>query len=151
MKAIKDGKAPVDEGTSSTSSQDDSKKEVEQSENQMKNFATPKNNTKVVGQVSRFQAASKGSHIIVVKRILQYLKGTTEYGLWYPKGNDLVIQAYTDENWTESVDDRKSASGATFYLGGCLVSWLSKKQPSISLSTAEAKYVATAACCTQVL
>ena len=44
-----------------------------------------------VGQVARFQAAPKESHIIAVKRILRYLKGTTEYGLWYPKGNDLVI------------------------------------------------------------
>ena len=44
-----------------------------------------------------------------------------EYGLWYPKGNDLVIQDYTDVDWAGSVDNRKSTSGATFYLGGCLV------------------------------
>ena len=50
----------------------------------------------VVGQVARFQAAPKESHIIVVKRILRYLKGTEEYGLWYPKGNNLIIQAFTD-------------------------------------------------------
>ena len=49
-----------------------------------------------VGQVARFQAAPKESHIIAIKRILRYLKGIVEYGLWYPKGNDLVIQAYTD-------------------------------------------------------
>jgi hypothetical protein len=104
-----------------------------------------------VGQVARFQAAPKESHIIVVKRILRYLKGTTEYGLWYPKGNNLIIQAFTDADWAGSIDDRKSTSGATFYLGGCLVSWLSKKQTSISLSTVEAEYIAATACCTQVL
>ena len=71
--------------------------------------------------------------------------------MWYPKGNNLIIQAFTDEDWAESVDDRKSTSGATFYLGGCLVSWLRKKQTSISLSTAEAEYIAAASCCTQVL
>ena len=104
-----------------------------------------------IGQVARFQAAPKESHIIVIKRILRYLKGTTEYGLWYPKGNNLIIQAFTDADWVGSIDDRKSTSRATFYLGGCLVSWLSKKQTSISLSTAEAEYIATTACCTQVL
>ena len=65
-----------------------------------------------VGQVARFQAAPKESHIIVVKRIIRYLKGTMEYGLWYPKGNDLVIQAYTYADRAGSVDDRKSISGA---------------------------------------
>eukprot|EP00253_Pinus_taeda_P001440 PITA_01440 len=79
-----------------------------------------------VGQVARIQATPKESHIIVVKRILRYLKGIAKYGLWYPKGNDLVIQAYTDADWAGSVDDRKSTSGAAFYLGGYLVSWLSK-------------------------
>jgi hypothetical protein len=49
------------------------------------------------------------------------------------------------------IDDRRSTSGATFYLGECLVSWLSKKQSSISLSTAEAEYIAATTCCTQVL
>ena len=49
-----------------------------------------------VGQVARFQAAPKESHIIAVKIILRYLKGTKEYGLWYPKGNNLIIQAFTD-------------------------------------------------------
>ena len=91
-----------------------------------------------VGQVARFQVAPKESHIIFIKRTLRYLKGTEEYGLWYPKGNDLIIQAFTDAYWVGSVDDRKSTSGATFYLGGCLVSWLRKKQTSVSLSTAEA-------------
>eukprot|EP00253_Pinus_taeda_P006164 PITA_06164 len=81
----------------------------------------------------------------------KYEMGTEEYGLWYPKGNDLVIQAYTVVDWGRSVDDCKSTSGEAFYLGGCLVSWLSKKQSSVSLSTAEAKYVTAATCCTQGL
>jgi hypothetical protein len=59
--------------------------------------------------------------------------------------------AYTDADWAGCIDDRRSTSGAAFYLGECLVSWLSKKQSSVSLSTAEAEYIAAAACCTQVL
>ena len=62
-----------------------------------------------VGKVVRFQAVPKESHIIDVKRILRYLKVTTEYGLGYPKGNNLVIQAYTNSYWAGSVDDRKSS------------------------------------------
>ena len=42
-----------------------------------------------VGQVARFQPAPKESHVLAVKRIFRYLKGTEEFGLWYPKGKDL--------------------------------------------------------------
>ena len=80
-----------------------------------------------VGQVARFQAAPKETHIIAVKRIFKYLKGTLGFGLWYPKGNDLTLIAYSDTDWAGCVDDRKSTSGTTFFLGGCLVSWSSKK------------------------
>eukprot|EP00253_Pinus_taeda_P027319 PITA_27319 len=82
---------------------------------------------------------------------LQLMKGTTQSGLWYPKVNNLIIQAFTGSDWEGSVDDHKSTSGAAFYLGGCLVSWLSKKQTSISLSTTEVEYITVASCCTQGL
>ena len=49
-----------------------------------------------VGQVARFQAAPKESHVIVVKRSFKYLKGTEEFGLWYPNGKDLSLMAFTD-------------------------------------------------------
>jgi hypothetical protein len=91
-----------------------------------------------VGQVAIFQAAPKETHVLVVKRIFRYLKGTTEFGLWYPKGNEMTMVTYTDADWEGSIDDRRSTSGATFYLGDCLVSWLSKKQSSVSLSTTKA-------------
>jgi hypothetical protein len=86
--------------------------------------------TQVVGQVARFQATPKESHVLAVKRIFRYLKGTKESGLWYPKGKYLSVIAYTDADWESCIDDRRSTSGETFYLGECLVSWLSKKQSS---------------------
>lgn len=104
-----------------------------------------------VGQVAKFQAAPKETHILAMKRILVYLKGTTDFGLWYPKGNELSIAAYTDADWAGSVDERRSTNGATFYLVDCPVSWLSKKQSSMSLSTAEAKHIAATGCCAQIL
>jgi hypothetical protein len=53
----------------------------------------------VVGQVARFQEAPKKSHVLGVKRIFKYLKGTKEFGLWYPKGKDLSLISYTDVDW----------------------------------------------------
>ena len=107
--------------------------------------------TQAIGKVVRFQAAPKETHIIAVKRIFRYLKGTLDFGLWYPKGNDLTLIAYSDTNWAGCVDDRKSISGTMFFLGSYLVSWSSKKQSSVSLSTIEAEYIAATTCCTQIL
>ena len=82
----------------------------------------------VIGQVARFQAGPKETHIIAVKRIFGYLKGTMDFGLWYPKGNELILIAYSDADWAGCVDDRRSTGGTAFFLGNCLVSWSSKKQ-----------------------
>jgi hypothetical protein len=104
-----------------------------------------------VGQVAQFQATPNESHVLAVERIFRYLKGTKEFGLWYPKENDLSLIAYTYADWAGCIDDRRSTNKETFYLGEFLVSWLSKKQSSVFLSTAEAEYIATTTCCTQVL
>ena len=90
-----------------------------------------------VGLVARFQENPKEAHVLAIKRIFRYLNGTIEFGLWYLKGNELTLVVYTDVDWVESIDDRKSTSGVTLYLGDCLVSWSSKKQPSVSLSTSK--------------
>jgi hypothetical protein len=104
-----------------------------------------------VGHVARFQETPKESHVLAVKRIFKYIKGTKDFVLWYPKGKDLSLIAYIDVDWAGFIDDRRSTSGAMFYLGECLVSWLSKKQSSISLSTTEANYIAATTCYTQVI
>ncbi|CAM8951219.1 unnamed protein product [Rhodiola kirilowii] len=59
--------------------------------------------------------------------------------------------AYTDADYAGCKIDRKSTSGMAQFLGPCLISWGSKKQSSIALSTAEAEYIAAAACCAQLL
>eukprot|EP00253_Pinus_taeda_P021166 PITA_21166 len=104
-----------------------------------------------VGTVGIFQANPKEAHLQAIKRIYKYLQGTQNYGLWYPRDTDLTLHAYTDANWVGTVYDRESTSGGEFFVGSILVPWFSKKQISIALSTAEAKYVATASCCTQLL
>eukprot|EP00253_Pinus_taeda_P024158 PITA_24158 len=105
----------------------------------------------VVGIVGRFQANPKESHLQAVKKIFKYLQGTQDFGLWYPRDADLTLHAHIDADWARSVDDRKSTSGGAFYIGSRLVYWFSKKQSSIALSIAEAKYVVVASCCTQLL
>jgi hypothetical protein len=59
-----------------------------------------------VGQVAQFQAAPNESHVLAVKRIFRYLKGIEEFGLWYPKGNDLSLIAYIDAYWAGCIDDQ---------------------------------------------
>ena len=104
-----------------------------------------------VCQVAIFQYSPKDSHLLAVKRIFRYLKGTPKCGILCPQGNHLDLYAFTDVDWAGCVDDIKSTSGAAFYLGGCLVSWSSKKHSAVSLSTAEAEYIVAANCCTQIL
>ena len=70
-----------------------------------------------IGLVARFQLAPKETHVAAVKRILRYLQGTMEYGLWYPKGNDFSLKEFTDADWVGSSDNIKRTSGSTFYLG----------------------------------
>ena len=104
-----------------------------------------------VGIVGRFQENPKESHLQVVKRIFKYLQETMEFDLWYIRDANLTLHAYIDADWERSVDDKKSTSGGAFYTGSRLVSWFSKKQSSIVLSTAEVEYVAAASCCTKLL
>ncbi|KAJ9544346.1 hypothetical protein OSB04_024053 [Centaurea solstitialis] len=100
---------------------------------------------------ARFQANPKESHLAAVKRILRYLKGTPELGLWYPKDSSFELIYFTDSDYGGCKLDRKSTSGSCQFLGDKLVSWTSKKQNCVSTSTAEAEYVAAASCCSQVL
>ncbi|KAJ9565352.1 hypothetical protein OSB04_001318 [Centaurea solstitialis] len=100
---------------------------------------------------ARFQANPKESHMMAVKRILRYLKGTPNRGLWYPKETGFELVAFSDADHGGCQLDRKSTSGHVQFLGDKLVSWGSKKQHCVSTSTAEAEYVAAASCCSQVL
>ena len=100
---------------------------------------------------ARFQANPMESHLIAIKRILRYLKHTPSIGLWYPKGANFELCGYSDSDYVGCKIDRKSTSEGCHLLGRSLVSWTSKKQNSVALSTAEAEYIAAEACCAQIL
>ena len=72
------------------------------------------------------------------KHVLRYLRGTSEYGLWYRKIDEVKLHGFTDADWAGSLTDRKSTSGGVFSIGSTAVSWYSRKQRSVALSSAEA-------------
>ena len=107
--------------------------------------------TYAVSLISRFMEAPTELHYQAVRKILRYLKGTLDYGLFYKKRkserHELV--GFSDSDYTGDVDDCKSTSGYVFLLSGAAVSWSSKKQPVVTLSTTEAEFIATASCACQ--
>jgi hypothetical protein len=100
---------------------------------------------------ARFQSDPKECHLVAVKCILRCLVYMPYIGLWYPKGSTFNLIRYSDSDYAGCKVDRKRTSGTCQFLGRSLVSWSSKKQTSVALSTVEAGYVAAAQCCAQLL
>ncbi|XP_057496707.1 uncharacterized protein LOC130781518, partial [Actinidia eriantha] len=100
---------------------------------------------------ARFQSCPKESHLVAVKRIFRYLIETYDLGIFYPRGVAFELNGFSDADYAGCRIDRKSTSGTCQFLGHSLVSWSSKKQNSVALSTAEAEYVAAGSCCAQLL
>ena len=100
---------------------------------------------------ARFQACPRDSHLKAAKQILRYLKKTGNLVLFYPAGDTFDFVGFADADFAGYQVDRKSTSWMAHFLGSSLISWGTKKQNSVALSTAEAEYVAAVACCTQLL
>jgi hypothetical protein len=86
-----------------------------------------------------------------VKKIMRYLVLTPNLGLWYPKDFYFYLIGYSDADYDKCKVDRKSTSGTCQFLGRSLMSWSSKKQNFVALSTAEVEYVTAGSCCAQLL
>ena len=82
------------------------------------------------------------------KHVLRYLRGTSEYALWYRQTDEVKMHAFTDADWAGSPTDRKSTSGGIFTIGSTSFSWYSRKQRPVALSSVEAEHMAAsqAAC-----
>lgn len=104
-----------------------------------------------VSLLSRYMENPTQLHLQLAKRVLRYLQGTTEYGIFYKKGGNDDLIAYTDSDYAGDLDDRRSTSGYVFLFGSGAVSWSSKKQPIVSLSTTEAEFIAATACACQAI
>ncbi|XP_050936263.1 secreted RxLR effector protein 161-like [Cucumis melo] len=105
----------------------------------------------VVGICARFQSDPRISHLEAVKRILKYVHGTSDFGILYSYDTTSILVGYCNVDWADSSDDRKSTSRGCFSLGNNFISWLSKKQNCVSLSTTEAEYIAVGSACTQLI
>ena len=101
-----------------------------------------------VGLVSQFMQELRKPHLDRVWRIIRYLCATVDYALFYAADTPLELYAYTDADWAGSAHDRRSTSGYMFSFGSAAVTWSSKNQPTVALSSTEAEYrgAAVAAC-----
>ncbi|GJT98230.1 retrovirus-related pol polyprotein from transposon TNT 1-94 [Tanacetum coccineum] len=105
----------------------------------------------VVFMCARYHARPTEKHLHVVKRIFRYLRGTVNRGLWYSKDSAIALTAFADADHAGCQDTRRSTYGSMQLLEDRLISWSSKRQKSVAISSTEAEYIALSGCCAQVL
>jgi transposase InsO family protein len=102
-----------------------------------------------VNQLCQHLHSPTSTHWTALKRVLRYLKGSVDHGLFYSQG-PLTLQAYCDSDWAGDPDDRRSTTGYGVFLGPCLISWCAKKQSVVARSSTEAEYRAMALATTEL-
>ena len=105
----------------------------------------------VVSLISRYMAKPTEFHLMVAKRILQYLNKTIRLGVFYKKGGCEGLVGYTDSDYAGDIKDIKSTFGYVFMIGSGVVTWSSRKQLIVTLSTTEAEFVVAVACASQAV
>jgi hypothetical protein len=93
-----------------------------------------------VSVVSQFMHCPSEDHMKTTIRIIWYLKSSSRKGILFSKNNHIKIEGYIDADWVRNIFDRKSTSGYFTFVGGNLVTWRSKKQKMVALSSAEAEF-----------
>nr|GEU78580.1 copia protein [Tanacetum cinerariifolium] len=96
-------------------------------------------------------ASPTKKHLEALKWVFRYLRGTINWGLWYPKDTAMALTTYADADHAGCQDTRRSTAGSAQFLEDKLVSWSSKKEKSTAISTIEAVYIAMSGCCAQIL
>lgn len=100
--------------------------------------------TFAVNKLCQYSSAPRLPHLHAVYRVLEFIKGTVGRGLFYSAEDDLTLKGFADADWASCQDSRRSTNGFTMFIGSSLISWRSKKQPTVSRSSAEAEYIALA-------
>jgi hypothetical protein len=105
----------------------------------------------VVNTLSQFQVEPRHEHWIAAKHVLRYICGTLNYGSRYTSSSDIQLHGFTDSDWAGSAEDKRSTSGMSFSSDSAMISWGSRKQNYVALSTAEAEYIAACEACTEAV
>lgn len=105
----------------------------------------------IMGICEHYQSSPRESHLVAIKSIIKYVKGTVNYGIHYTTGTNQSLVRYCDVDLAENLDDEKSTMSGCFFLGKNLISLHNKKQNCTSLSTPEAEYITLRSYCTQLL
>ncbi|CAL8152565.1 unnamed protein product [Prunus armeniaca] len=106
--------------------------------------------TYAVHVLSRFMHEPRIPHMDAAVRILRYLKYTPGQGILFPTQDDLKLKAFCDSDWAGCPTTRRSTTGYCVFLGNSLISWRTKRQKTVSLSSAEAEYRAMASTCCEL-
>ena len=91
-----------------------------------------------VNTSSQYLVKPRRVHVIARKHVMRYLKGMIDFGLYYVGYHDYRLYGYIDAEWDGSTSDMNSTLGGCYCLGFTMISWFSRKQPSVALSTVEA-------------
>ena len=96
----------------------------------------------IVNSLSRYNSQPTNEHWVALKRVMRYLKATMHMKLVYKRNINGKITGYCDSDWANDIEDRRSCTGYIFLFQGAAISWNSKKQQTVALSTSEAEYMA---------
>ncbi|KAG2758651.1 hypothetical protein Pcac1_g29243 [Phytophthora cactorum] len=95
-----------------------------------------------VGVLSQFAADPCPTHWQALKRVFRYIQGTKTHGIEFQGSCEDGLQGYSDADWAGDIESRRSTSGYAFMMNGGCISWRSKKQRTVALSSTEAEYMA---------
>jgi histone deacetylase 1/2 len=105
----------------------------------------------LVNKVCQYLHAPTTAHWTAVKRILRYVKNTSQLGITFRKSSSTLLSAFSDADWAGCIEDRRSTGGFTIFIGPNLVSWIARKQDSVSRCSTEAEYKALANATTELI
>ncbi|CAM8975586.1 unnamed protein product [Rhodiola kirilowii] len=106
----------------------------------------------IISLVSRFMQNPTTLHLAAIKRVLRrYIRGTIDWGICYKRGGSDELTAYSDSDYFGDQNSRRSTSGYALFLSNTVITWSSKRQPVVALSTTEAEFIASVACACQAV